>query len=99
MSRGVAERKRLIRITAGNVRQKHIYVNGHFDFFPPDCIGPPRKNGQDPDASIEIYLAGLDRKIRTDIGRDAATGKPRGFLRGRSWVKQFFEFHRSKADL
>ena len=33
------EKKRLLRVTAGNLRQSHLYVNGHYDFFPPDCIG------------------------------------------------------------
>ena len=35
----VAERKRLLRVTAGNLRQYHIYINGHYDFFPKDAVG------------------------------------------------------------
>ena len=75
------EKKRLLRVTAGNVRQSHLYVNGHYDFFPPDCIGGAKRSADG--ATIDIHLDGLNRTIRTDIGRDAKTGKPRGFFRGR----------------
>lgn len=39
MSGTVADRKRLLRVTAGNLRQNHIYINGHYDFFPKDALG------------------------------------------------------------
>ena len=86
-----ADKKRLLRVTAGNVRNNHVYVNGHYDFFPPDCIGGARRSADC--RTIEIHLDGLDRTVRTDIGRDAKTGKPRGFFRARGWVRQFFEHH------
>ena len=38
------EKKRLLRVTAGNLRQSHLYVNGHYDFFPPDCIGGAKRS-------------------------------------------------------
>ncbi len=41
-------------------------------------------------------LDGLDRTVQTDIGRDAKTGKPRGFFRERKWVRHFFEHHEVK---
>ena len=84
------EKRRLLRVTAGNVRHNHLYVNGHYNFFPPDCIGGAKRSAGG--ATIEIHLDGLNRTIRTDIGRDAKTGKPRGFL-PRAWVCQFFEHH------
>jgi hypothetical protein len=37
VSGAVADRKRLIRITAGNLRNNHIYITGHYDFFPKGC--------------------------------------------------------------
>lgn len=62
MSGTVADRKRLLRVTAGNLRQNHIYINGHFDFFPPDVIGPARKDRKNTHGSaIEIYLEGIGR--------------------------------------
>ena len=86
-----AEKKRLLQVTAGNLRHSHLYVNGHYDFFPPDCIGGARRSVASP--TIDIHLDGLNRTIRTDIGRDANTGKPRGFFRTRGWVRQFYEHH------
>ena len=29
-----ASKKRLIRVTEGNLRNSHLYVNGNTDFFP-----------------------------------------------------------------
>jgi DNA (cytosine-5)-methyltransferase 1 len=83
--------KRLLQVTAGNVRHSHVYVNGHYDFFPLDCIGGARRSADSK--TINIQLDVLDRTVRTDIGRDAKTGKPRGFFRARGWVRQFFEHH------
>ncbi|MCJ7544070.1 MAG: DNA cytosine methyltransferase [Phycisphaerae bacterium] len=93
MSGTVAERKRLIRVTAGNLRNSHIYITGHYDFFPNDCIGSSRRSGGNG-KPISIQLEGLNRTVRTDIASDGATGKPRRLLRGRSWVREFFEHHR-----
>ncbi|MBN1911440.1 MAG: DNA (cytosine-5-)-methyltransferase [Pirellulales bacterium] len=84
--------KRLLRVTAGNLRHSHLYVNGHYDFFPSDCIGGSRRSTEGPTFSIQ--LDGLNRTINTDIGRDAKTGKPRGFFRVRGWVRQFYKHHR-----
>ena len=92
MSGAVANRKRLLRVTKGNCRNSHIYLTGHYDFFPKDCIGgSKRKNGTA--SGIRIFLTGLDREIETDIGTDVGTGKPRKFFRGRAWVRDFFEKH------
>ncbi|HEX3997044.1 MAG TPA: DNA (cytosine-5-)-methyltransferase [Pirellulales bacterium] len=92
---GGAPEKRLLQVTAGNVRQNHLYVHGHYDFFPTDCIGAAKRSTDCP--TIDIHLAGLGRTVRTDIGRDSKTGKPRGFFRGRGWVRQFFDHHAVKA--
>ncbi len=95
MSGSVAKRKRLITITAGNVRNHHFYISGHYDFFPDDCVGSAKKvagHGRE----IEINLVGLNRSIKTDIGRETVSGKPRKFFRGRKWVREFFEYHEIK---
>jgi hypothetical protein len=91
----VTDKKRLLQVTAGNIRHHHVYVNGHYDFFPPDCIGGTKRAADSK--TIDIRLDGLDQTIRTDIGRDAKTGKPRGFFRARGWVRPFFEHHEVKA--
>ena len=59
MSGAAADRKRLLRVTAGNLRQSHLYVNGHYDFFPPDAVGGSKRNGHAP-AGIRITLDGLN---------------------------------------
>jgi DNA (cytosine-5)-methyltransferase 1 len=84
--------KRLIHVTAGNVRQSHVYINGHYDFFPKDIIGPSKRSKQGSEG-IELILDGLGEAVQTDIGSDPKNGKPRGFLRGRAWVKRFYEHH------
>ena len=96
MNGTVADRKRLLRVTGGNLRQSHLYVNGHYDFFPKDCVGPSRKPKIGV-TGIEILLEGMNETILTDIGSNAKTGKPRGFFRGRTWVRNFFEYHKTKT--
>jgi hypothetical protein len=39
MSGRVGHRKRLICVTAANLRENHLYLTGHADFFPADCYG------------------------------------------------------------
>ena len=90
MSGTVAERKRLIHVTGGNLRRKHIYLTKHYDFFPPDCVGSSKKSKNGHGVPIQITLDGLNRVVETDIGKDAKTGKPRRFFRGRKWVREFF---------
>lgn len=57
------KKKRLLQVTSGNVRHSHLYVNGHYDFFPPDCIGGAKRAADSP--TIDIHLDGLNRTIRT----------------------------------
>jgi len=80
-----------LRVTDANLRHNHLYVNGHFDFFPPDCVGGSK--GASGGQTINIQLDGLGQTISTDIGCDSKTGKPRGFFRARGWVRRFFEHH------
>jgi hypothetical protein len=90
------ERKRLLVVTPGNLRQSHLYVREHYDFFPPDTIGPSRRSREGARRGIEIVLGGLNESVTTDIGTNAKTGKPRAFFRGRAWVRRFFEHHQIK---
>jgi hypothetical protein len=89
-----ASKKRVLHVTGPNLVYNHLYVTGHYDFFPIDCIGGPRRSADSP--TIQIYLDGLGRTVKTDIGRDARTNKPRGFLRGRTWLREFYQHHRVK---
>jgi hypothetical protein len=92
LSELLSDKKRYLPITAANLQWSHLYVTGHYDFFPADAVRGSKKdrNGEPP---IEIFLDGLNEIIRTDIGRDAKTGKPRGFLRDRKSVRRFYAYH------
>jgi hypothetical protein len=92
------ERRRLLVVTPGNVRQGHLYVRGHYDFFPPGCIGPPRKSARAGGGQIEIVLDGLNQVIKTDLPTDSKTGKPRGFFRDRASIRSFYQHHRVQPD-
>lgn len=85
----MTERQRLLQVTKGNLQNDTLCITGHFDFFPKAAFGSPRRNGNGH-AGIEIALDGLNETVLTDIGRDAKSGKPRRFLRGRGWVRKFY---------
>lgn len=87
---------RVLLLTAGNLRQGHIYVRAHLDFFPTDCIGPAKSSGKKRTRPIEISLEGSDKVNYTGIGINARTGKPRHHLRGGRWLRSFFEANRAK---
>ncbi len=84
---------RILKVTPGNIRQSHLYIRGHYDFFPPDCLGASCQAKSPAPNEIEIHLDGLGEIVRTDIGVNPTTGRPRAFLRGRQWVRRFFEHH------
>jgi hypothetical protein len=86
-------KRRFLVVTAGNLRQNHIYVRGHLDFFPPECVGPSRKTQNGARSLIRIALEGLAEVVSTDLSADPRTGKLRGFFRGRGWVRKFFQYH------
>jgi len=79
---------------SNEARQCH---SGHHTFFPPDCFGASRKSANGQSKPIQIHLDGLNTTVETDIGTEAATGKPRRIFRGRKWVGQFFEHHSLKT--
>lgn len=89
--------RRLLRVTPGNIRNSHLYVREHYDFFPANCVGPSRRRSNGVCRDIELVLDGLNEVVKTDIGASAKTGKPRGFFRGRQWVRRFFKCHEVRA--
>jgi len=97
MSGPIGDKKRLLRVTDGNIRQNHLYVSQHLDFFPPDILGPSSLSGKLNGRAIHILLDGVNETIKTDIPTDNATGKPRRMFRKRAWVRQFFEHHNIKG--
>lgn len=92
MSGDVSDRKRLVSITRGNLRNHHIYLSGHFDFFPQACYGNSSK-AKGTGSQLTLRVDGLPKAIETDIARDGKNGRPRNFFRKRAWVRKFFEKH------
>jgi DNA (cytosine-5)-methyltransferase 1 len=84
--------RRLIRVTAANLKHSHLYVTGLRDLFPPDAIGGPRRKASNGHG-FDLILDGLNKTVRTDIGSEAKTGKPRGFLRCRADIGKFYKHH------
>ncbi|OHB66206.1 MAG: hypothetical protein A2Y76_10310, partial [Planctomycetes bacterium RBG_13_60_9] len=92
MNRSVQNRKRLITITEGNLRNHHLYITGHHDFFPEECYGQSSiKKGAGRE--LTLVVEGLPNTVETDIARDGGNGHPRNFFRKRTWVSKFFEKH------
>lgn len=92
MSGDVSERKRLIAVTGANLRNAHLYISGHHDFFPPECYGASNEEdglGQE----LTLRVEGLPEPKRTDIARDGDNGHPRNFFRRRAWIAEFFKRH------
>ena len=81
LSEVIGDNKRLIQVTAGNLRNRHIYITGHHDFPPDDCYGGPNARGI-KGVPIVITLDGLGKTVETDIACDAKTGNVFGVLAG-----------------
>lgn len=92
MSGHAGHRKRLICVTAGNLRQNHLNLTGHTDFFPADCYGASTKEGR-RGKLLRLDVIGLRAPVLTDIPTDAKTGRPRRFFRDRAWAREFFARH------
>ena len=92
MSGDVSDRKRLISITGGNLRNNHIYLSGHHDFFPAAAYGSSKASGR-TGKPLTIRLDGLQETVSTDIAENGSNGRPRNFFRKRAWVRRFFERH------
>jgi hypothetical protein len=93
VGRSVENRKRLISITEGNLRNRHLYITGHHDFFPEECYGQSNaKKGTGH--KLTLLVEGLHNPVETDIARGNGNGHPRDFFCKRDWVDQFFKTHR-----
>ncbi|MCG3183469.1 MAG: hypothetical protein ICCCNLDF_01572 [Planctomycetes bacterium] len=92
MSGQAGHRKRLICVTAANLRRNHLYLTGHNDFFPADCYGASNTKGV-LGKHVRLDVVGLSDPVMTDIPTDAKTGKPRRFFRKRGWIREFFKKH------
>ncbi len=92
MSGRVGHRKRLICVSAANLRESHLYLTGHDDFFPADCYGPSSEK-VGTGKLLRLDVQGLAEPVYTDIPTAAKSGKSRRFFRKRAWVREFFAKH------
>jgi hypothetical protein len=82
----------LVCVSAANLRENHLYLTGHTDFFPADAFGPSSAKAE-TGKPVRLDVEGLAEPVFTDIPTDARTGKPRRFFRKRAWVREFFTRH------
>ena len=66
MSGRVGDRKRLICVSAANLRDNHLYLTGHADFFPADCYGASSKKGG-LGKPLRLDVIGISSPVDTDI--------------------------------
>lgn len=92
MSGDVSDRKRLISVTGGNLRNSHLYISGHHDFFPDECYGESTAT-KGTGRKLKLVVEGLPKAVETDIAKDGGNGRPRNFFRKRYWVGSFFKKH------
>ncbi len=82
MSGTVADKKRLLKVTAANLKRGKLSITGNYDFFPA--------------RSLRIHLKGLDDTITTHVSH-GPNGKPDGYLDGTEWVRRFYEYHKIRT--
>jgi DNA (cytosine-5)-methyltransferase 1 len=99
MSGDVSIKKRLISITQGNIKNSHIYITGHHDFFPCESFGASnQRNGVGKELSF--ILDGFSDCVYTDISTSSDKKNPRNFFRKRGWISSFFKKHNiSEGDV
>ena len=89
MSGDVSDRKRLISVNGANLRNAHVYISGHHDFFPDECYGVSGKeNGLG--TQMILIVDELHEPVKTDIAKDGTNGRRSNFFRNRRWVFRFF---------
>jgi hypothetical protein len=72
--------RRLVRITAANLKHSHLYVTGLRDFFPPEAFGgAKRKNG---DGEIRFCLTNTLGILIDCLGIMLLSSEPRHDVSG-----------------
>ncbi len=96
MSGRVGHRKRLICVSAGDLRAGRLRLTGHLDLFPADSIGGGKVVGEHG-SMLVLQVAGLAHPVETYIAVDARSGAPRNEFRRRAWIRAFYDHHGIKA--
>ncbi|MBN2129212.1 MAG: hypothetical protein JW741_06930 [Sedimentisphaerales bacterium] len=88
MSGEIGNNKRLLSITGGNLRNRHLYISGYYDFFPAECYGQSSAR-KGTGRKLTLVVDGLTEPVETDIAIGSGSGRPRSFFRKRAWVGDF----------
>jgi len=72
-----------VELTAGNIRNSHIYLRDVLSFFPADAVGGSNVSSASPHTITVQFTPGA--KVNTDIDGEKL------FLRERKAVRDFFE--------
>ncbi|HSW02827.1 MAG TPA: DNA methyltransferase [Sedimentisphaerales bacterium] len=96
MQRSADNRRRLISVTEGNLRNSHLYITGHHDFFPQECYGQSSEK-KGAGRTLTLLVEGFEKPVETDIARGTGDGELRNFFRKRAWVGKFLRQHRLRA--
>ena len=76
----------MIQLTDGNLRNHHVYLRKHLDFFPADAIGAASvRNGKG--TLLTLHFDGLPSAVKTDISCEKKSFRCRG-----PW-REFFGLH------
>lgn len=86
VSGNVSDRKRLLRVSQGNLNNNHITITGHLDFFPSDAFGDSNREGVGA-KPVKIFLTGLGVSVETDIPKD------KNIFRKRAPFGEFYRKH------
>ena len=92
MSVSVSTSRRLISVTGGNLRNEHLYISGHHDFFPEECYGESSSR-KGMGRKLTLMVEGLRETVETDIATNEGSLRPRNFFRKRAWVRRFMKHH------
>lgn len=94
MSGQAGHRKRLVCISAADLRAGRLPLLGHLDFFPADSVGAP--SGREASRKVSIEIPGIVERIATDIPVHSGNGKPLPRFRDQTWVRGFYRRHAIK---
>ncbi len=96
MSGNVSEKKRLLSVSRGNLRDNNLSLDTHFDFFPGGCF-IRSDNGAEPSENIRIFYNGRKQFVETELilGPNKHSKKHDKIrFKKHDWVKLFFDKHR-----
>jgi len=93
MSGDVSNKKRLLSVSRGNLRNSTLSLDSHHDFFP-SITQENSKDGNGTGILITIYLNGLSDPIETALVTGNTKKRKTITFNNREWIKNFFNKYR-----